>query len=82
MKLTPETVEAVMLADQAIEWAMITSHMEITRMKRHSLTYVDLHPEPVQQSTEPSTWLIWLGAAVGVAALCALVVVLFTLGAA
>ena len=77
--LTPETVKAIVLADRAIAWAQITSHMEVSRMNKHSLTYVDLHPEPVQQD-DPSEWLIWLGAAVVLVCSCAAVAILFTLG--
>jgi hypothetical protein len=80
MNLKPETVKAAVLADRAIAWAQITSHMEVSRMNKHSLTYVDLHPEPVQQEDEPSDWLIWLGAAVVLVGACATVAILFTLG--
>jgi hypothetical protein len=37
-------------------------------MNRHALTYIDLHPEPVN-TAEPSPLAIWAGAAV-----CALTV--------
>lgn len=45
-------------------------------MNRHSLTYVDLHPEPIQ---EPSDSAVIAGAFALVVALCFVVVVLFSL---
>ena len=78
--LTPETVKAIVLADQVIAWAQITSHMEVSRMNKHSLTYVDLHPEPVQQEEEPSGWLLWFGAAVVLVGACATVAILLAGG--
>ena len=47
-------------------------------MNRHSLTYIDLHPEPVK-AEEPSTFAIWLGAAFALGALYLLTVLLFSL---
>lgn len=73
-KITPMQAWCIIEADQAIEWARITSHMEIQRMKRHSLNYIDLHPEPVEQ--EPAEWVIWLMAAVALVSACALLVIL------
>lgn len=40
-----------------------------------------MHPEPVQQD-EPSGWLLYLGAALGIVGVIAVVSVLFTLGGA
>lgn len=47
-------------------------------MNRHQLTYIDLHPEPVNTS-EPSTLAVWLGAAVVFGGLYLLTIVLFSL---
>ena len=47
-------------------------------MNRHQLTYIDLHPEPVQ-NREPSTLLIWVGAAALLAAVYIVTAVLFSL---
>lgn len=47
-------------------------------MHKHQLTYVDLHPAPVQ-AKEPSTLAIWAGAALALVALYAVTVFLFTL---
>lgn len=46
-------------------------------MSRHQLTYIDLHPEPVTR--EPSTLVVWCGAAVLMASLWAVTFVLFSL---
>jgi hypothetical protein len=46
-------------------------------MNRHQLTYIDLHPEPIER--EPSTLAIWLGAAVALLALWCATVFLFSL---
>ena len=34
-------------------------------MKKHTLTYIDLYPAPVDK--EPSVWVIWAGAALALA---------------
>lgn len=47
-------------------------------MNRHQLTYVDLHPEPIKQR-EPSTLVVWLGAACVLGGLYLLTIVLFSL---
>lgn len=47
-------------------------------MNRHQLTYIDLHPEPVQHR-EPSTILIWVGAAALLIAVYTVTFVLFSL---
>lgn len=47
-------------------------------MNRHSLTYIDLHPEPVK-AEEPSTLAIVAGAAFALGALYLLTVFLFSL---
>jgi hypothetical protein len=47
-------------------------------MNRHSLTYNDLCPEPVN-TREPSPFLIWVGAAFTLSALYLLTVFLFSL---
>jgi hypothetical protein len=46
-------------------------------MNRHQLTYIDLHPEPVER--EPSGFAIWAGAAVALVALYCVTVFLFSL---
>lgn len=46
-------------------------------MNRHQLTYIDLHPQPVER--EPSTLAVWLGAAFTLAALYIVTIVLFSL---
>lgn len=46
-------------------------------MNRHQLTYIDLHPVPVDR--EPSALAIWAGAALALIALHLLTVFLFTL---
>jgi hypothetical protein len=46
-------------------------------MNKHQLTYIDLHPQPVDR--EPSTLAIWAGAALALIALYLLTVFLFTL---
>lgn len=78
--ITPETLEAIMQADEAIAWARITSAIEIHNMNKHSLDYIDLHPEPVQQDPEPSNWLVWLAAAVALVGLCAALALGFAAG--
>ena len=47
-------------------------------MNRHSLTYIDLHPEPLK-AEEPSTLAIVAGAAFAMLTLCAVTVFLFSL---
>lgn len=47
-------------------------------MNRHSLTYIEMHPEPVD-TREPSPLMIWAGAAFALGALYLLTVVLFSL---
>lgn len=47
-------------------------------MSKHQLTYVDLHPQPVE-TREPSTLAIWAGAAMALVAVYAVTVFLFTL---
>ena len=47
-------------------------------MNRHSLKYLDLHPEPVD-TREPSTLAIMAGAAFALGALYLLTVFLFSL---
>lgn len=47
-------------------------------MNRHSLTYIDLHPEPLK-ADEPSTLVIVAGAAFALGALYLLTVFLFSL---
>lgn len=44
---------------------------------RHSLHYIDLHPEPLER--EPSPLAIWAGAALALLALYVITVFLFTL---
>lgn len=52
----------------------------MTPSDRHRLTYVDLHPEPLERAQdEPSALAILAGAAVVCAALWALALFLFTL---
>ena len=46
-------------------------------MNKHQLTYIDLHPAPVDR--EPSALAIWAGAALALIALYLLTVFLFTL---
>jgi hypothetical protein len=46
-------------------------------MNRHQLTYIDLHPEPIQR--EPSSVAIWAGAAFVLVALYCVTVFLFSL---
>lgn len=46
-------------------------------MNRHSLHYIDLHPEPIRQ--DPPDWLIILGAALAAIAVWLITVFLFTL---
>lgn len=47
-------------------------------MNRHSLKYLDLHPEPLK-ADEPSTLTIWAGAAFALFALWCVTVFLFSL---
>lgn len=47
-------------------------------MNRHALHYLDLNSEPVD-TREPSTLMIWAGAALAAFALWALTFVLFSL---
>jgi len=47
-------------------------------MNKHQLTYIDLHPQPVE-TKEPSTMTIWTGAALALAAAYAVTLFLFTL---
>lgn len=46
-------------------------------MNRHQLTYIDLHPEPIER--EPSGFAIVCGAAFALVALCCLCAFLFSL---
>lgn len=46
-------------------------------MNRHSLTYIDLHPQPVQR--EPGPIRIWCGAALALLAVWCLTVFFFSL---
>lgn len=47
-------------------------------MNRHSLTYIEMYPEPLK-TEEPSPLMIWAGAAFALGALYLLTVVLFSL---
>ncbi len=47
-------------------------------MSKHQLTYIDLHPQPVE-SKEPSTLAIWAGAALALVAVYAVTVFLFSM---
>ena len=47
-------------------------------MNRHSLHYLDLHPEPLK-TEETSPLMIWAGAAFALGAVYLLTVVLFSL---
>lgn len=47
-------------------------------MHKHQITYIDLHPQPVE-AKEPSTLAIWAGAAVVLASVYAITIFLFTL---
>jgi hypothetical protein len=47
-------------------------------MNRHALTYVEMYPEPLN-AEEPSTLVIWLGAAFALGALYLTTVFLFSL---
>lgn len=47
-------------------------------MSKHQLSYIDLHPQPVE-AKEPSTLAIWAGAALVLVAVYAVTVFLFTL---
>jgi hypothetical protein len=46
-------------------------------MSRHRLTYIDMHPAPVER--EPSPLTIWAGAAFAVTAVWCVTVLLFSL---
>ena len=46
-------------------------------MNRHSLTYIDLHPQPIER--EPHPLAIWAGAALALLALWLITVFLFSL---
>lgn len=46
-------------------------------MNRHSLHYIDMHPEPIRQ--DPPDWLIILGAALALIAVWLITVFLFSL---
>jgi hypothetical protein len=46
-------------------------------MNKHQLTYIDLHPQPVDR--EPSALAIWAGAALALIAVYLLTVFLFIL---
>lgn len=47
-------------------------------MNKHQLTYIDMYPEPID-TREPSTLVVWLGAALALVAVYAVTVFLFTL---
>ena len=47
-------------------------------MNRHQLTYIDLHPAPVD-TREPSTLAIWAGAALALVAVYVVTLFVFTL---
>lgn len=47
-------------------------------MSKHQLTYIDLHPQPVE-TKEPSTLAIWAGAAMALVALYVVTIFLFTM---
>jgi len=47
-------------------------------MNKHQLTYINMHPEPVD-TREPSPLMIWAGAAFALGALYLLTVFLFSL---
>lgn len=47
-------------------------------MSKHQITYVDLHPQPVEVK-EPSTLAIWAGAALALVAVYVVTLFLFTL---
>jgi hypothetical protein len=47
-------------------------------MNRHQLTYIDMYPEPIKQR-EPSTLVVWLGAACVFGGLHLVTVFLFSL---
>lgn len=47
-------------------------------MSKHQLTYVDLHPQPVE-TKEPSTIAIWAGAALALVAVYAVTIFIFTM---
>ena len=72
--LTPQRAMAILEADNAIAWARITSQLEIQRMNKHTLDYIDLHPDPID-TEEPSDMMFWLGVAGVFVAGCALLVI-------
>ena len=74
-KITPMQAWCLIEADQAIQWAQFTSKLEIQRMNKHSLDYIDMHPEPLEQD-EPWGLMFWLGVAGVFVAGCALLVIL------
>lgn len=47
-------------------------------MNRHSLTYIEMYPEPLK-AEEPSPLMIWAGAAFALGAVYLLTVFLFSL---
>jgi hypothetical protein len=47
-------------------------------MNRHSLTYIEMYPEPLK-TEEPSPLMIWAGAAFALGALYLVTVFLFSL---
>jgi hypothetical protein len=47
-------------------------------MNRHSLTYIEMYPEPLK-TEEPAPLMIWAGAAFALGALYLLTVFLFSL---
>jgi hypothetical protein len=47
-------------------------------MNKHQLTYIDMYPQPVD-TREPSTLVVWLGAACVLGGLYLLTIVLFSL---
>jgi hypothetical protein len=55
---------------------LATSHKGMN-MNRHQLTYIDLHPEPIER--EPSGFAIFCGAAFALVALYCVTVFLFSL---
>ena len=74
--LTPQKAMAILEADNAIAWARITSKLEIQRMNKHTLDYIDLHPDPIDTEDEPGGLLFWLYVASTVVVGAALLVIL------
>jgi len=77
-KITPMQAWCLIEADQAIQaiqWAQFTSKLEIQRMNKHSQTYVDLRPDPID-TEEPSDLMFWLYVACTVVVGAALLVIL------